>query len=71
MSHPAHTRPLIYDDLVATTLPRPCPPSQPPPEPQQSNTPMFDSLNAEWISRRTTLATASLGTAAGAPCDRS
>lgn len=67
MSHPADTRPLIYDELVATILPRFRPPmrppietaqalSQPPPAPRRSETPLFDSLSAEWISPEPTLA---------------
>lgn len=79
MSHPADTPALIYDNLVATILRPPHPQNRPPmtasiETPQAdhpSETPLFDSLNAEWISRRPTLATASLGTPAGAPCDHS
>lgn len=71
MSHPAVTQPLIYDDLVATILLRSRPPSQPSPGAHRSDTPLFDSLSAEWISRKPTLATASRGTRLGAPCNRS
>lgn len=76
MSHPADTRPLIYDDLVATILARSRASSQPPilaaietghtlsqPSPGlgQTENPLFDSLSAGWTSGKHT--PASCGTA--------
>lgn len=70
MSYPTMTRPVIYDHLAATIRTGQAL-SHPSPRPDQSETPLFDWLSAEWTSRKPALVTASYGTPVSAPSGRS